>query len=346
MNEFKKLCDLGTIHRKNCDYEISNQSFIKAIEINPQSHHVMLAICKNFVDQGDLKSLEDYKIKLKSLDSVSYSHLECYRIFQSNNTFTEEVLLHYEAVFKTSYSGSEIDWMFYFFLRDRLRNYDGSIGCEVIPRNLFIYFDKNPPDDIQLNVDKIIDSRFFTVNFYNKEMAEFFIGSVFGERSKNLFLRLGHPSAESDFFRFHAVYHFGGYYVDTDESFNFDILSSLISTFKCPLLCFKSKENGGPLESCFFGAVQGSQVIKRAIEILYFNCEKHPNLSMWLKTGPGPITRAVLEEHFYNFDGKNLNHLPLICEKSVLNKFLIPFEPSYRGDERDWRVFEAKKNNN
>ena len=73
MNEFGKLCDLGSMHRNNRDYEISNQSFIKALEINPESHHVMLAICKNFFDQGDLKSLEDYKIKLKSLDPAEFA---------------------------------------------------------------------------------------------------------------------------------------------------------------------------------------------------------------------------------------------------------------------------------
>jgi mannosyltransferase OCH1-like enzyme len=88
--------------------------------------------------------------------------------------------------------------------------------AETIPRRLFFYWDKNPPPEIEENFDHHQTLREITVDIYSQQRAEAFLYDYYGADTKAAFVNLRHPAEQSDFFRPHVVYAYGGYYLDAD----------------------------------------------------------------------------------------------------------------------------------
>jgi hypothetical protein len=296
-------------------------------------------------------------IDIKTFESVLHSSIR-------NNKF-HDFLLKFKHVLKDHDSGGMLDWYFW-------KIGDQSLGTsttchttrsdnapEYIPRNLFFYFDKNLPDDIKNVIDSQNAQGKFSVVLFDKLQSRDFLKKNYGDDCLRLFDGLRHPSEESDFMRYHVVNYYGGYWSDADEMLNQDYFLNYLSNLPpTEILLAQSQKHGngchGPLQSCFFGATKGHPIVQGAIDLLYINCINTPNLSMWKKTGPGPITRSFINYYLerainQNLDSSNFSSLASdamisVIGKHELRKFLTGFVPSYRGDERDWRVFESISN--
>ena len=347
------------------DCESARLLFKKAYDIDPRCGHTLLAYLKASIKaKAELSEIDEIISKLALIDkgfaAAGLLYLDC-SLDSPRLSFKERVekLAETWPVFST---GSEIDWLFWDIGGSRLvhrmketqpeKPYS---SVELIPRNLFYYFDKQElPDDVRRLVDTAASSKIFNVCFFNKETARLFLCQEYGKDAVSLFDGLRHPSEESDFIRFHAVQKYGGFWSDVDE--RLDVQKFIIFLQHLPrlsLLVSQSQATGGPLQSCFFGSTAGHPVLKRCLDLLYHNCRHHPNLSMWLKTGPGPLTRAVIERYTIKAIEDEMqcptqlnkiseDDMISITSANELRTFLIPYEPSYRNDSRDWRIFEAQ----
>jgi hypothetical protein len=239
-------------------------------------------------------------------------------------------------------TGAEADWL---YLRSAVRivpNPSLPMQIDNAPINLFFYWDKpNPPAEVAENFEYHRGLGIFDVKVFSKQSAAEFLYGCYGKDTADLFHKLRHPAEESDFWRPHAIHAFGGYYLDVDEQvisterFQSQFGSSLTDVFVL--------SGTGPVENSFFGAKKGSPIIEQALRNLLHNCYLRPNLSMWLKSGPGPITRALSRTYYRHVTmGETLPEFSLLEPVAFPNAFrAIPV--SYRGDTRDWRVFEAQQ---
>jgi hypothetical protein len=313
--------------------------FRKAFEINPQSPHVLFKILETQLHVGmDVPASE-----VQALHSLDRSLARFFEGLQAtvSGRDTREVLEAFGDGFEEFHTGSEADWFYLRAAKKLVQNAPLPARQGEGPANLFFYWDKpNPPDEVAQNFQYHRNLGIFDVKVFSKESAEEFIYSNFGKDTADLFKKLRHPSEESDFVRFHAVYACGGYYLDVDEQ----VISTELfrSQFGEALGEIYILSDSGPVQSCFFGAKKGSPVIESALRYLVHNCYLRPDLSMWLKSGPGPITRALSRIYYRHLiKGEDLPEFSLLDPVALPNAFrAVPV--SYRSDARDWRVFEAQ----
>ena len=243
--------------------------------------------------------------------------------------------------FEASMSGSELDWL---YLRVAATHYMAQQMYplsteELIPQRLFFYWDRNPPEEVHTNVARHSSQSGLEVVFYSREMGVAFLDRHYGRDCRLLFEGLRHPAEESDFLRYHLVHHFGGYYLDTDEA--------LISPQRLRDMALGTEaifflSATGPVENALFGAVAGSKVIEEALRVLLHNCYAHAEDSIWQKTGPGVLTRALVRLYHRSFAGDA--RLPRFCirPESDFGQVVGSLPMPYRADQRDWRLFERQ----
>lgn len=350
-------------HLSNGDTEKACLIFRKAYELDPRCGHTLLAYLKAAVRGGrDYAEIDTTIQTLASIgEGFSSAGLLYYDCSLENGRLSfAQRISEFSKTWHAFHTGSEVDWLFWKIAGNEIALKPESLSSlpelaiESIPRNIFYYFDKQElPEDVRLNIDPPASHKLFNIILFNKTSGRSFLVREYGVETAMLFDALRHPSEESDFIRFHAVYKYGGYWSDVDEKLDYALFAKFLNNAAYPrLLLSQSQSEGGPLQSCFFGGVAGHPILQRCLDLLYFNCIHHPSLSMWLKTGPGPLTRAVFE-HYINsaLDSKaeKQDFLKIrmaedkttITSAQTLRTFLFPYEPSYRNDDRDWRVFEA-----
>jgi hypothetical protein len=344
--DFTKNIEIANILKQSGQLDGALYFFGCALRINRDSQHVLLAKLllehENGlkIDRNDLEHLEHL--------SVGYAKFfHATQVAGSISTYEQRVALLRElgAATESFATGSDPDWL---YLREVMKllpsRHQTNTNKDIIPRRLFSYWDKNPPDAIKSNIEYHKSLGFFDVVSADKEIAAELLLSYFGSDTKRLFLSLRHPSEESDFFRCHAVYAYGGYYLDADDQ----LIS--IENFKTFALSSASAvyfmTDGGPVRYGSFGSVARSSVLEECIRTTIYNCMYEPNLSMWLKTGPGVITRALVRE--YNralFFGEKVPDV-LLLPGSQIGNIIRAVKVDYRGDARDWRVYEKGADGN
>ncbi len=238
-------------------------------------------------------------------------------------------------------SGSDADWLYL----SASANYFSSpkyhkASTNEIPDRLFFYWDKDPPAEISENIHDHLSRIEWDIDIYNRDKAISFLDKCFGRETRDLFLNLRHPAEESDFLRYHLIYNFGGYYLDLDEKL---IAPELLLTYSKGAETFLIRSLSGPVENSLFGAIAHSPIIDEAIRVILHNCHLYPKESIWIKTGPGVLSRALVRTYHKAFSG--LHDLPSfrMMPATVNGDLLLPIDVSYRGDPRDWRVFEAQR---
>ena len=325
--------------------------FKQAMQLAPSDPHPILAFYQCLIDEGNPIDIEEARSHVAHFNPAFADFLHVYYHVKAQQDTGRPVVEAFTKSLDGFHTGSESDW----FLFDLFNNEIASPRMvfhphetlnltpeEKIPRNLFLYFDKNPPQEILDNVDNFRSLLSHSVKLYNRDEAIDFIKQYYGYEHAKIFTSLGHPSAESDFFRWHIIHTFGGYYIDVDFAPISPHFQVFLASQSCRSIFFRSAYNRSPLISGFFGACSGERVIERAINLVIYNSLLHPNLSMWLRTGPGVITRAVVYEYILETVPGDLK--PTISDKLALNNIVRQVNVSYRNDERDWRYFEANKN--
>ncbi|MBY0377916.1 MAG: hypothetical protein K2Q33_05080 [Gammaproteobacteria bacterium] len=312
----------------------------KALELGPNSKHVALAILETEL-QSDIAASADVKEILETLDTDFVNYFETIKLAKYSNDPTR-IIESMGNSFEAFDSGAEPDWLY-------MRAAKKIVAPRILEKteisqksNLFFYWDKsNPPSEVAENIRYHAKSKLFNISLFSRESAHRFIKDYYGLDAANLFSSLRHPSEESDFVRFHAVHAFGGYYLDVDEQIISDeAFQEHIGPLDRDTYILAGS---GPVQSAFFGAKKGSPIIAEALRILIHNCYVQPNLSMWLKTGPGPITRAICRKYFLHLNKREAIPDFILHSEEVFASTFRSVDVSYRNDSRDWRVYEANR---
>lgn len=337
--DFVGNIEIGNVLNKLGRHNDALYFFRKSLEINSRSSHALFRVLETQLLAGNELPPDEIET-LHSLDKGMARFFEAIQASASGKD-VREVLEEFGDGFEPFDTGSEADWFYLRAAKKLVPNAPLPDRIENGPINLFFYWDTpNAPEEVEANFQYHKGLGIFDVKVFSKEMAAEFLYRCYGKDTADLFHRLRHPAEESDFWRPHAVHAFGGYYLDVDEQvistepFQSQFGSSLADTFIL--------SGTGPVENCFFGAKKGSPVIEQVLRNLLHNCYLRPDLSMWLKSGPGPITRALSRTYYRHLSlGEALPEFSLLDPVAFPNAFrAVPV--SYRGDARDWRVFEAQ----
>jgi hypothetical protein len=209
-----------------------------------------------------------------------------------------------------------------------------------IPNRLFFYWDKNPPPEIRDNFDLHDAMKDISVDVYSQQRAEAFLYDYYGSDTKATFVKLQHPAEQADFFRPHLVYAYGGYYLDADlrigsldDGFLKLTASSHQAMFSITETCLV--DNG------FFGATKNCHLMASFIDIVHANCHLCPKLSIDMKTGPGALTRMLAREYFRVMAfGDPITEMKII-DRDEWKSIIEVYPVTYKGDIRNWQIFQA-----
>jgi mannosyltransferase OCH1-like enzyme len=174
---------------------------------------------------------------------------------------------------------------------------DVKLRNDVIPRNLFFYWDHNPPGEIAGNFNYHRNLNRFDVRVFDKPQAEWWLYETYGVQARTIFQQARHPAEAADILRAHVMHKYGGYWLDADvrlrsvERFEEALPKNVQHVFMTTA--------GGVVHSDFFGAVPNSPILADSLLSIYRNCYLHRGLYISYKTGPGVLARA-LNRIYYN----------------------------------------------
>ncbi len=335
-----QLVQLGEQLKGGGHFELAAKLFSACCARLPDSPHFVLAALTCRLRAGQPVAEEDEN-RLQSIAPDFLKYFSALRLSLLPSADAKAVLSTMQSCFEAFLSGSEADWLYLtaaqFMFGDIQK---GRTSEREIPGRLFFYWDKDPPPEIRDNIAYHQNASGLQVTLCTRDMAIEFLDAYYGRDSRNLFLGLRHPAEESDFIRYHLIHTFGGYYLDLDERL---IAPNLLKSYAEGTDAFLVRSNTGPLENSLFGGVAGSCVTEEALHVLLHNCYAHANDSIWLKSGPGVLTRAVVRLYHRAFI--EMQPLPSfrVMPDRVYGDLLLGLDVSYRNDARDWRVFEAEQ---
>jgi hypothetical protein len=202
----------------------------------------------------------------------------------------------------------------------------------------------------------------FTYFLFDDASAAEFIVSAFDRRFATAFERCPHPAMRSDYFRLCFVFRRGGFYVDADEVFSGrDVRSwfrdrrlkvqplcydTLTDTMVPPDVFRRSRYgspgwifyvNNNPLIAPLFHPVIRLALL-RATNLLLSGDEERFDIQA--ATGPGNLTRALVWHALTSgLPGEPRDFVFLINWDAVSTS---RWPLSYRNDERNWRLWNAR----
>lgn len=322
-------------------YREAFQFFYHAYRINPNSSDALFAALSAQINAGLQNDPTDLAA-LEGLDQLRFRYLSALALSKSGSSSPEQILDLMGNGFEAMLNGA-MDWL-YLQLAVPARSYDPlcaprDSSQDRIPKRIIFYWDHNPPEEILQNIQYHRSFESAEILFFDKKDAIDFLEQNYGPDTVKLFHELRHPAEESDFFRYHAINTLGGYYLDTDEQLiSPDVLFQLGEALGGVYIHSYS----GPLENCIFGSVANSEILWECLQIMVYHHLFRPKLSIWLKTGPGVLTRAITRILYRRRTHGAVGENFAIYEKETTNKIRRRVDVSYRGDSRDWSFFESQ----
>lgn len=194
-------------------------------------------------------------------------------------------------------TGEEADRIYFsiimkiFHLDSQLPIKNNAVICRAIPNNLFMYWDENPPSEIEQNFEYQRQLGHFNLKIFNKAEATEWLYQNYGVEARQLFLSAPNSAEATDFFQAHIINHYGGWWLDASirikslEQFN-----SIIPSVCEHVFCLSDNYT---INSDLFGAVANSPILNECIRVLYHNCYIHHNMLTEHKTGSGIFNRGI-----------------------------------------------------
>lgn len=202
---------------------------------------------------------------------------------------------------------------------------------------------------------KILKNKGFEFKLFDDLSAKKFISENFEPQYLEAYLKCHHPAMRCDYFRLCYLYVSGGFYIDCDELYLNKEIDSLYldNTLKIQPLCYSLKEDSMINFENYFTKPYNKN------NIYYFNNNPiitpphHDLIFMALKrsteklindenifdiqstTGPGNMSAATIYHLL-----ENKTEISIIKNWDSIS--LTPWPLSYRNDDRNWRLYNAK----
>lgn len=218
-------------------------------------------------------------------------------------------------------------------------------GNEVsqIPRTIFQFWDTvTPPPEVQVFMQGWSDENpGYEHLTFNNEAAASFIHENFGMELCKQFQRCFHPAMKSDFFRLCFAFHKGGIYVDADEYCKVPLIEWMPEGIDL-VVSYSDWEKNTYIHNWFFGVTPKHLVIEKALrsalQRLWAWESGVTRPYLWDATGPGNLTRAIIDtlsqSNFEKFP--SASRLCVITERELRN-YLRAAELPYKTTASNWR---------
>jgi mannosyltransferase OCH1-like enzyme len=286
---------------------------------------------------------------LRALDSSFFDYIHGVEKLLQPGADLADVLATMGNSFESFHTGQEVDGFFlraasHFFRRTLERFTAGQAPAlpvvERIPRRLFLYWDRDPPAEVLANFDHLRALAHFDIQIYDHARAVDFLYSYFGRETRDIFLELRHPAAACDFWRVHALFAYGGYYLDADLQIA-DIAGVLHLFSGCREVYMVTHDY--VVHNDFFGCVAESPTLAECISILTNNCYRFPELTIAMKTGPGVFQRALNRRYHRALRFCESPPDLHVFEEGIFQRVARVLDMPYRNDARNWVIYERNK---
>ncbi|CEF39545.1 hypothetical protein ASN_94 [Acetobacter senegalensis] len=218
----------------------------------------------------------------------------------------KEALTHIGNAFEEFLSGEEIDWLYLEIAQKIQPSLFNSDMPEVetgrtIPRKLFMYWDKEPTEEINENIYFHQSIPDLEIEVFNQEKAASWLYEYYGVEARKFFLSMRHPAEAADFLRVHVTNLLGGWWLDANARIRGEAALQFMLDQKDDVVLFLKPNFVS--HNDFYGTVAKSSIMEECLRILYNNCYKHKHLHMAYKTGPGIFNRALSRTAFRVLQG-------------------------------------------
>lgn len=185
------------------------------------------------------------------------------------------------------------------------------------------------PDEVEDLMQSWADDPTFEYYRFTTETADAFIKANFDDRTLAAYRKCGVPAMQADFFRYCALYIYGGVYVDADTK-NSGRLPQLLQGRKHGLLMTRETRVANDfLYVRSINTLLYQKVIERAVE----NVESEVSNNVWMVTGPGIMTKLrKLKGDSPLF--KDFDFAPVSVVKDYV---LFQHRLAYKDGVNDWR---------
>lgn len=196
--------------------------------------------------------------------------------------------------------------------------------------NLFQFWDKpTPPKEVADLMDGWAAELGFTYRRYASESADSYIGNHISARAQAAYRACAVPAMQADFFRYCALYHEGGAYVDADTAASGELAAFIAGSPRGMLM---KRQQRIASDFLFVRAARDplyQKVVAQGIE----NIENRISNNVWIVTGPGIMTHMHMNpEQTPWFDGFDIRDV-----KEVREIVLFRHKMAYKETEEDWR---------
>jgi tetratricopeptide (TPR) repeat protein len=209
-------------------------------------------------------------------------------------------------------------------------------GSSSIPRILAQYWDtRNIPSDI-VELMKSWRAHYADFDYYlfDDDKAGTFIRDNCSPEVHSAYLRSDHPAQKADLFRLSWLYVRGGYYVDADD--RCIARSDSYLPPRAELVLYQ--EEFGTVGNNFIAVIPRHPVLGCALELAATAINRGDRDVLWLSTGPGLLTRALVQTVTTQSKslGRWLDRI-VILERWEMSKFMTPHCAStYKRTDRHW----------
>jgi hypothetical protein len=194
----------------------------------------------------------------------------------------------------------------------------------AIPRRIIQYWDQpSPPADVAAMIATWRAARGFFHKLVDDAQARKFLDLHYGARITAAYDAAGHVASKADIFRLAWLYQRGGVYADADEKLVGQIDSVIPS--ECSVLLTWAEGIPPCIQNGFIAAEPLNKLIESALMIAvkrveYANQTGVP-LNAWIKTGPGVISMAVLDD--FAIHGKPVAAAGLHLMRDAIHRNII-----------------------
>lgn len=254
---------------------------------------------------------------------------------------SRQALLHMGNAFEEFLSGEEIDWLYLEITRKihpSLFNSDAPKTADekLIPKKLFMYWDKNPPEEIVENLYFHQGIPDMEIKLFNQEEGAEWLYQYYGTEARELFLSMRHPAEAADFLRVHVTNLYGGWWLDADARIkNEDALNFMLNQ-QDDVVLFLTKNH--VVHNDFYGTVAKSDVMEECLRILYNNSYKHKHLYIAYKTGPGIFNRALSRTAFRSLEGINEGERVKLYDQEKFEEVIQQIDAPYKSRLPLWQA--------
>jgi hypothetical protein len=205
-----------------------------------------------------------------------------------------------------------------------------------IPNVVYMYWDQNPPEEIQANIDYHSRAPGIGFKIFSREEAAQWLYEMHGVETRSLFLEARHPAEAADFLRVHVIHALGGWWLDADLRMKQpQHLGAMVPPGRENIL-FLARDN--QVHNDFFGACANSALLSDCMMSLYRNCHRHRDLYIAFKTGPGIFMRALNRGYRAAFRGQRRLPLTKLYDHQQFNNFIEEFPTPYKETAPTWHM--------